>query len=230
MSKTRGAVRLSIYEILGDMNPDERVVSIPRINEIIARNYQTFLRRTTQHTSVAVSVTVLSGTGDYTIDSNEVFELDQVFDSTNNRELFYLPLVEFNSRFLPDVTTAATGLPTHYTTYEGTSQVMKLRLGPTPNASLTVKCYRTTAQSALTTDGSSLLVSDGLARGIEAACAADILAILGDAQLTKLGASRAAVQTLRKESEDAIREHNLKASRTGRRQASVLRHARVVAY
>lgn len=226
MSETRATVRGRVRELLGDVNPAERVVGQFRYDAVMDRQYQIIASRTLRAKEHDIAVTLIAGTYDYTVGTvGETQSVEQVFLDADGVELQYLPLSVLNSRFRQDTTEPADrGTPRHYSTYDNTSQVVKIRVAPTPIDSGALSVVGSSNPVLGTSEGSAILFTEGLIRGLESACAAEIILMLDDAMLARLGLSRGAGVLFREQAEAAIREHNLRQRRLGRGQNHVVRH------
>jgi hypothetical protein len=224
MAATRAVVRARIQELLGDVNPAERVVNLYRLNEIINRNIELIAPRVACPMRVAVSVTTEAGTPDYTASASfEAQTVEQVFMNASGEELKLITFAEMCSNYRQDTATpVASGTPLYYTVYEKSDNVATLRIGPTPNAILVMKVHATSLTVLPTEDGSpggDIYFNAVLMRGLEAACAADVVEMLDDASLGALKISRGWAASLRRQAQEAIAAHNFRDEGLGRRHS-----------
>jgi hypothetical protein len=232
MAATRAVVRARIQELLGDVNPAERVVNLYRLNEIINRNMQVVAAQTIRPTELATAITLVNGTYDYAIVTvDETQTVDQVFANgagvalATGAELKLRTFVDMCSTYKQDTAApVASGIPLHYTVYEKSDNVVTLRIGPTPNAAAVTArvslIVRATGLITLpTTDASSIRFNAVLMRGLEAACAADVVEMLDDASLGALKISRGWAASLRRQAQEAIAAHNFRDEGLGRRHS-----------
>lgn len=226
MAATRAVVRGRIQEILGDVNPSERVVGQFRYDEVIARNMHLIAARCVLPRDSVTSITLVANTYDYAAHATLQYQsITQALLNSTGRELNYVPMEQFNAYYRQDTAEPReSGEPREYTIYENTSNLVRVRFGPTPNASDTAKFHATSLPALLTADSSSIPFSNDLLRGLESACAAELVLALSPDALAKLGLDKSVAGAWTAQTERAIHDHNVRQQAMGRRQNHILRH------
>jgi hypothetical protein len=206
--------------MLGDQNPDERVVSTFRYNQAIGRNMHLIAARVQMPRSAVQSVSISVALGfEYSTLTDTPQSVDQIFLNSTGDELVPVPWEQFNAYYRQDTADPRdSGTPREYTTRENVTSGLVIRVGPTPNASDTLKVHLSILPITLASDTTSIPFSDELRRGLESAVAAEIVTSLSDASLKKLGVPRPAAGLWNAQLETVIRDYNLRQQRLGTRQ------------
>lgn len=226
MAASRAVVRGRIQELIGDVNPAERVVNQFRYDEVIGRNMHLLGARCAMGRDSVASVTLVAGTYDYAVHASLQYrDVSQVFLNDDGAELGFVPLGQFNAYYLQDTADPrSSGTPREYTVYENTSSLLRIRVGPTPDAAGTLKVHGSTIPVLLTSDSASIPFSLELLRALESQCAAEIALMLGPDALAKLGLASTAAQKWTAEVDSTVRAYNRRIHDHGSRQNRVLRH------
>ena len=225
MSATRATVRGRIQEILGDVNPSERVVNQFRLDETIGRNMHLIAGRAMMPRDSVTSVALVASTYDYSLSASLTYQMvEQVLLDSTGREIAFVPFAQFNAYYRQDTAQPiGTGTPQEYTLYETTTNILKIRFGPTPSASDTAKVHAAAVPALLTADSSVIPFAHTLIRGLESACAAEIVLALSDEALGRLGLSRGVARKWSADAEGAIHDYNVRQRRMGAQQNHILR-------
>ena len=226
MSATRSVVRGRIQELIGDVNPAERVVGQFRYDEVIGRNMHLLGARCAMGRDSVVSVTLVAGTYDYAVHATLQYrDVSQVFLNDDGAELGFVPREQFDAYYLQDTADpVSSGTPREYTVYENTSSLTRIRVGPTPDAAGTLKVHASSIPALLTSDGATIPFSLELLRALESQCAAEIVLMLGQDALAKLGLDRAVAQKWTAEVDRTVRAYNQRVHDLGTRQNRILRY------
>lgn len=225
MSITRAAVRARLQELLGDMNPDARVVGQFRYNEVISRNMNMLASRSIRPRETELTVAVVAGTYDYTLDvTKTIATVSSVYDYTNWWELEFLEFEAFNRAFRENtVNPPISGRLSHYTLWETAGQLGTLRVGPMPNAATSLRVHYGILPAALASESTAIPFTLELQRALESFSAAELISTLGDERLQKLGLSRSVVGLWQAQGQQALRDHNKRQGSMGRVNRGVLR-------
>jgi hypothetical protein len=212
--------------MLGDVNPDSRAISQFRYNQSIARNVQLIAMRANLPRSAVQSVSIsVAGGYEYSGITDAMQSVDQVLLNSTGDELVYVPWEQFNAYYRQDTAMPrASGTPVEYTIRENLSSGLVIRVGPTPNASDTLKVHGPILPAALSSDSTVIAFSDELIRGLESAVAAEIVSTLSEDKLKSLGVPRSAASLWVAQLDMAIRSYNQRQLRLGARQDRILRH------
>ena len=226
MAQTRAVVRGRIQELLGDVNPSERVFGTFRYNEIIGRNVPMLAVRCMMPRETVVSLALTATTYDYTIAaSTDATGVSQVFLNSTGDELGFVPFEQFNAYYRQDTAEPRdSGTPREYTLSENTSNVTRIRIGPTPDASDTAKIHIERIPAALTADSSSIPFAEDLMRGLESLCAAEVVLVMSPEQRARLGLSPDSVSKWLGDADRVVHDYNVRQRRLGSNQNGVLRH------
>jgi len=220
---TRDTVRTNIRESLGDVNPSETVVGDFRINDVISRNMYAIAGRSEMPRSSVTSVSLSASTYEYTVSSTTGHTVGQVFLNSDGYELAYVPWEQFNAYYRQDTAEPrGSGTPREYTMREDTSNLLRFRFGPTPDATDTAKVHLSVLPAALTTDAISIPFANDLLRALEAACLSEIVLALDKSTLAKLGLSKDVAGKWSAESDRLVRGYNLRMGRLGGRQDRII--------
>lgn len=224
MATTRLAVRNRVYEMLGDPNPAERVVSEFRYNTSIERNMYLVAAKANMPRSAVSSTSLVADTYEYTI-SNTAQHVGFALLNSTGTELAPVPWEQFNAYYRQDSSSPrVSGTPKEYTVREDVSNDLIIRVGPTPDASDTLKVNLSVLPALLTTDAISIPFSEELTRALDLFVAGDVVASVSDELLAKLGVSRSAAGLWMDQGEKAVRDYNRRQSRLGERQNRIARH------
>ena len=238
MSITAAVLSGRILDRLNDVNPQEQAVGPFRLRAIINAQTNLLASRTIRPRETVQSIALVANTYDYTLASSGlVANVAQVFLNTDGIELSYRPFEEFNSIYRQATANpASSGEPREYTVWETAGQVATLRVGPTPDSAADgpLKVYHSimpvmlsnASYSNLTWDATVIPFGNELIAGLEAACCAEAASIMPEAAAARLGIDKAvAIPAWRAMTEQAIREHNNRQWRLGRRRDHVARTA-----
>lgn len=227
MAATRAVVRGRVQEILGDVDPSNRVVGQFRYDEVIGRNMHLLAGRVQMPQDAVASITLAAGTYDYAVHASlQYLTVAQVFLDSDGQELEFVPRDEFNAYYRQDTSQPrSSGTPREYTVYEAaTTSLLRMRFGPTPDATDAAKVHASSLPALLSTDSSSIPFSNELLRGLESMCATEIALSLSPEQAARLGLDKSVVRKWSDDADEAIRTFNVRQRNLGNRQDRILRH------
>lgn len=230
------SIRARIYDIIGDHNTEDPAIDPFRIDSVINKNAHRIAARTIRPQETVQSITLVVGTYDYALASSvNVDHVAQVFLDADGIELCYVPFELFNSRYKQATSEpAASGTPREYTLWETSSQVMTLRVGPTPDTAADgpIKVYHSVMPTLMSnsdnvgglSNTATIPFSNELVAALESACASELVGIMTAEKLEKLGLDKSVlIPRWEREVEEGIRSHNLHRLKNGLQQDRVLR-------
>jgi hypothetical protein len=176
------------------------------------------------------SVSLVSGTYQYTLSSESAKSVSLVLLNSTGGELAPVPWEEFNAYYKQDTASPrANGTPREYTTRESSANTTLIRFGPTPNATDSAKVHvsllAATASGVPTAgDVEDIFLPNDLIRGLEARCCAEVALMLAPENRAALGISADVATKWLDEAKQVIHDYNVRQGRLGSRQDYILRY------
>ena len=220
MSATRTATEMNIRLLIDDLDPDSYAISSVRMHQYLQGQMHVMGTRLILPMEAVTSVSVVAGTYDYTI-TGTVGDVRKVLDNATGRELVPMTFDDICSAYLQDTDESVSGDPAAYALYETSAQASKMRVGPTPSASGTLKVYYGIIPAALTTDASTIPFSAPLLRALERLTAAECVAVMGAQDRQKRMVSPDVVRLWREMAEQAITNENYRMRTMGALQRRI---------
>lgn len=204
MSTTRGAVKLSVRRLIGDLRSGDYQVPDERLNAFVQFHVERLLSELDEpSTAQASALTTSAGNSDYTLSSAAEYLVIASLVRNADRVPLSPRSWESMDQLRYGTTLQASGKPTDYALMESPAQVVTVRLWPVPNGAYAIDAVWSLAQGALSSDSSTIPFSSLAARALE-------LRVAGDA-----------VDSLDSESTDALRL-NPKSAAVYRNQAEAI--------
>jgi hypothetical protein len=208
VSATRIVTERNIRLLIDDNNPQQFSISSVRMAQLIQGQMQLIGQRVFLPMESVFSVTLVASTYDYTL-TGVVGDIRQIIDNATGLELDQQTLDYMVQIYRQDsATSTSTGTPRDYALLETSAQLSRIRVGPTPSASGTLKVYYGIIPTSLTADSSTIPFSAPLLRGLERAVAAECVAIMSDVDRQTRMISKDSVALWQQMSEEAIRQEN----------------------
>lgn len=224
MASDRETVRGRIKELLGDSNPSEPIFGEFRYNDIINRNVYLIAGRATMPRTSVTSVSLVASTYEYTVASTVAQSVGQVFLNSNGDELNPVPWEQFNAYYKQDTAVPrASGTPREYTMREDTSNTLRFRFGPTPNATDTAKVHLSILPATLASDTTAIPFANDLVRALELTCAAEVVLVMDKARRQAAGLSPDVASKWLAASDAMVRDYNIRQAKLGTRQDHIYR-------
>jgi len=221
MSATRTATEMNVRYLIDDLDPDDYAISSVRMHQYLQGQMQVMSTRLILPMEAVTSVAVTGGTYDYTL-TGIVGDVRKVLWSETGRELARMTFDDICSAYLQDTDEAVSGEPCAYALYETSAQASKLRLGPTPDASGTLKLYYGIIPAALTTDASVIPFSAPLLRALERLTAAECVAVMSGQDKQRRMVGPESVRLWREMAEQAIVNENYRMRSMGALQSRIV--------
>jgi len=226
MSQTAAETALNVRRMIDDLDKDDYAISSLRMANIISGAVQALAARTHQPINASPPTTIVLSNGvfDYTISLANI-AIRQILLASNGRDLVRIPLEELNARYRQDtsVPAASTSFPTHYALYETNTQLTRIRVGPTPDASAgTLLVYRDVLPASTSGDTSSIPFGNLMCQAVEASAAAECVLSMVPEERAKRMISQDVVQLWLKGVDDAVKAENVRQRMMGRSQTHVV--------
>lgn len=167
MSGTLAGVRNNVRWLLQDHDPSNYAVSTPELNRLIEHRMQTAAVEIGQGPAwVTAALTLVPDQSDYTLPTGVTYQQVMLLRLGSQgwsmmRISMDIMTVKRRGPAIPR------GLPTDYTLWEDTSQVVNVRLFPTPSQADTIDIFRSLVPATLTDDSTAIPFSDGGLRLLE---------------------------------------------------------------
>lgn len=233
MSLSLVDVRDRVRLLTGDVDPGRPAVGTLRMNAMIEGRLIEFSGRTFRHDEAVQTVTLVASTYDYTL-TGETFGVQEVLRNSDGYALRRQTMEYMNEHYRQDTSSpvASANLPVDYAIFElaGTTasavQRTRIRVGPTPNASGSLKVWSNVIPALLTmynyygddnvTEvGLGDNLSPGAANGDGLFIVALVHAVAGDCVLSmpeeerkRLAISTQIVPVWQRISDNALKGHN----------------------
>jgi hypothetical protein len=213
MAGTLLSVRDRVRWLINDRNQSEYVISSPRLDRLIADRLNHIAELVGYGLEWATAaVTLAANTFDYSLPSSiQYHQIVDVVLNSRGWQLVRRGIEELNA--LRGVATPATGDPTDYALFEGLTQLVTIRLYPTPASADTLNLLRSRIPIAVSADADVVSFSDNLLRALEKDVALNVLALLGDEELKQLGVSRNVIPLWSRDLERAIKAERVRIRR-----------------
>jgi hypothetical protein len=191
VSGTRGASRLVVRQLLGDLRDGDFAASNERINALLDQNTQRASEQLGYSDTWTTSFATLSaGNPDGTGASNSYQAVAILKRQSDGVILEKVSWDQLES--LRQVATVSTGAPVKYAVREGSGQSFLFRVYPNPDATYVLDAFLQSIQGALTTDASVIGFGRSGVQAVELMTAADVVGSLSADMLSKLHLSVAA--------------------------------------
>jgi hypothetical protein len=221
-------------ESVGDMDSANPVVSMFRYNVIIERNKQLISAQCQLPSEAITSVSLVSGTYEYTLSSQTARDVTLVLLNSTGDELAFVPWEEFNAYYRQDsADPRASGTPREYTIRESSTNTTLVRFGPTPNATDSAKVHVSllavtegVSLPSTTHDTTVIYLPNDLIHGLISRCCAEVVLMLTPEKRALLGLSADVAAKWLDEAKQVIKDFNVRQGRLGGRQNRILRYDR----
>lgn len=170
MSETRAACELNARVLIDDLDHSAYGVTSERLHEIVKHEAQRIGRAVGLGSSWSSAfVTLTAGDRDYPLNTgNQYANIEHLIVDSLNWPMSKIPLEAMNAYYMGFVPFSnARGIPRVYSIWEDSSQVVHLRIFPTPATNDSLTAFYKLQVTPLALDADAIPFSDDLLRALE---------------------------------------------------------------